>query len=152
MENFRTVNIAVEFYQMCHTFKLTGDARNQLDRAARSIALNLGEGRGRKTRKDQKRFFQIAFGSLRECQTLLRLERLEGIEAWQVLDKLGAHVIQITSKSLRALFFPLSAIIFQLTETDKTDEQHQILGLLRERKLFHQFQMPSSLRFKRRCS
>ena len=94
-----TLNIAIEFYQMCNTFKLTGDARNQLDRAARSIALNLGEGRGRKTRKEQRRFFQIAFGSLRECQTLFRLERLEGTEAWQVLDKLGAHLYRLLQRA-----------------------------------------------------
>ena len=84
---------------MCCNLKLKGDARNQLDRAARSIALNLGEGRGRRTRKDQRRFYDIAFGSLRECQTLLRLEQLEETKAWQVLDKLGAHLYKLLQRA-----------------------------------------------------
>ncbi|MBX7138295.1 MAG: four helix bundle protein, partial [Oligoflexia bacterium] len=45
-------------------------------RATLSIALNLAEGRGKPTRKDQLRFFSIAFGSVRECQAILILHDL----------------------------------------------------------------------------
>ena len=77
MKNFRTYQLAVEFYKTTRSLNLRGDAKDQLSRAARSIVLNLAEGRGRSTLKDQKRFFHIAFGSLRECQALLTLEDLE---------------------------------------------------------------------------
>ncbi|MCB0317723.1 MAG: four helix bundle protein [Bdellovibrionales bacterium] len=99
MNNFRTFNIAVEFYRQCRSVKLKGDARNQLDRAARSIALNLAEGRGKRTRKDQRRFFDIAMGSLRECQAVFMLEQLEDSEAWKILDKLAAHMYNLLKRA-----------------------------------------------------
>ena len=48
------------------------------DRAASSIVLNLAEGRGRGTRADQKRFFHMAFGSVRECQAILDISPERG--------------------------------------------------------------------------
>ena len=69
--------------------------KDQLFRAASSIALNLAEGRGKGSNKDQARFFQIAFGSLRECQAVLTLADLERSEAWQTLDKLAAHLFRL---------------------------------------------------------
>jgi four helix bundle protein len=95
MKNFRTFNQAVEFYHSCLKLKLTADARDQLLRAARSIALNLAEGSGRRTLKDQRRFFNIAFASLRECQAVLSLELLKNTEEWKKLDKLAAHTFQL---------------------------------------------------------
>ena len=51
-KNFRTYDLSVSFYRMASGLKLKGDARNQLDRASRSIALNLAEGRGKRTMND----------------------------------------------------------------------------------------------------
>ena len=81
MKNFRTFDVAVEFYRFCSKLSLRGDAKNQLARASRSIVLNLAEGRGKSTTREQKRFFDIAMGSLRECQAVLILESLTGTEA-----------------------------------------------------------------------
>ena len=67
MNDFRTYQLAVRFYHLSAKLNLKGALRSQLDRAASSIALNLAEGRGRRTLKDQKRFFDIAVGSVREC-------------------------------------------------------------------------------------
>jgi four helix bundle protein len=44
-----------------------GDVKDQLDRAATSIALNIAEGNGKFTPKDRCRFFDIAHGSALEC-------------------------------------------------------------------------------------
>jgi len=51
--------------QLPHYFK------DQLGRSALSVALNIAEGSGRSTDKDQKHFFVIANGSLREVEALL---------------------------------------------------------------------------------
>jgi len=93
--NFRTLNTAVTFYKMASKLKVRGDAKNQLDRASRSIVLNLAEGSGKRTAKDQKRFFYIAMGSLRECQALLLLENLNETTANQVLDSIGAQLYRL---------------------------------------------------------
>ncbi|MEZ4754285.1 MAG: four helix bundle protein [Bdellovibrionota bacterium] len=95
MKNFRTFRLAVEFYQLASKLKVQQPLRNQLDRAASSIALNLAEGRGKRTTKDQVRFFSIAMGSLRECQAVLILAELENHPAWEKSDDLGAHLYRL---------------------------------------------------------
>ena len=92
MKNFKTFNLAVEFYHLANHAKLPYHLKEQLQRASSSIALNLAEGRGKATRKDQIRFFHIALGSLRESQGILILGNLINSEAWNVLDKLGASL------------------------------------------------------------
>ena len=49
-------------------------------------------------RKDQRRFFHIALGSLRECQAILVLEDLESTECWRTLDVLGAHLHRLIER------------------------------------------------------
>jgi four helix bundle protein len=44
-----------------------GDVKDQLDRAATSIPLNIAEGNGKFSPKDRCRFFDIAHGSALEC-------------------------------------------------------------------------------------
>jgi four helix bundle protein len=92
MKNFRTFNLAVEFYKASRRLPFTGESKQQLKRAAHSIVLNLAKGRGKRTTKDQRRFFHMALGSLRECQAILILEEMEGQSAWNLLDKLGANL------------------------------------------------------------
>ena len=99
MKNFRTFNLAVQFNRQCRCLPLRGSVRDQLLRAAQSIALNLAEGRGKPTVKDQKKFFSIAFGSVRECQAVLILEELEDTESWDTLDTLAAHLYRLIENS-----------------------------------------------------
>ena len=73
--------------------------KEQLSRAASSVALNLAEGRGKRTQKDQARFFQIAFGSVRECQAILILADLNDSPVWKTLDVLAAHLYRLIERA-----------------------------------------------------
>ena len=95
MRNFRTFNLAVEFYRLMRTVRLPGPEQDQCRRAALSIALNLAEGRGKPTIKDQVRFFYIAMGSVRECQAVLIISGREGSRYWTLLDKLAASLYML---------------------------------------------------------
>ena len=100
MKNFRTYQLAVQFYRLSQALALSGNARDQLQRASRSIVLNLAEGRGKPSLADHKRFFYIAMGSLRECQAILDLELLGQSEASALLDKLGAHLHRLIKNAV----------------------------------------------------
>ena len=95
MKNFTTFNLAVEFYRLTQTLQLEAHLREQLLRASSSIALNLAEGRGKSGIKDQARFFQIAFGSLRECQAILDLSVTPNSELIQKADFLAANIFKL---------------------------------------------------------
>ena len=95
MKNFRTYQIAVEFYRLATAVQLPVHLKNQLDRAASSISLNLAEGAGRFTTKDKKRFYRIAFASLRECQAILDIANCQDGDALESADKLGAHIFKL---------------------------------------------------------
>ena len=53
-------------------------ARDQLDRASTSIALNLAEGNGKYTPADRCRFFDISRGSALECAAALDVLASQG--------------------------------------------------------------------------
>jgi four helix bundle protein len=89
---FRTYDLAVAFYHSSQRLKLKSALREQLNRAAASIALNLAEGRGKPTVKDQIRFFHIAMGSVRECQAIFELAALTAHSTYQELDLLAASL------------------------------------------------------------
>jgi four helix bundle protein len=99
MGNFRTFDLAVEFYARSKHIKLPRVLRDQLERASSSVALNLAEARGRDTVRDQVRFFNIALGSARECQAILTLAELRGDECWELLDKLAAHLYLLIKRA-----------------------------------------------------
>ena len=99
MKTFRTFNLAVEFFHLTQTLTIRGALKDQLYRAASSVALNLAEGRGKGTTRDQKKFFHIALGSIRECQAILILEKLENTQAWRQLDNLAAHTFCLIKRA-----------------------------------------------------
>lgn len=57
--------------ELIETVPKLGDVKDQIDRAATSIVLNLAEGNGKYTPKDRCRFFDIAHGSALECAAAL---------------------------------------------------------------------------------
>ncbi len=99
MAGFIALELAATLYKECEELKLRHPIKDQLLRAALSIALNLSEGSGRSTLKDQKRFYSIALGSTREVQTLMKI--IKNIELMRQYDRLGALVYGLSRKSER---------------------------------------------------
>ena len=95
MKNFRTYDLAVQFYRQAVALPLKAHLKEQLLRAAASVALNLAEGRGKPSVRDQLRFFHIAMGSVRESQAILALGNQESTKAYQLLDSLAAHLYRL---------------------------------------------------------
>ena len=95
MKNFRTYKLAVEFYKKSRNLNLKGNLKCQFDRASSSIALNLAEGSGKFSSKDKCRFYKIAFGSLRECQSILTITNNENAEIAKFLDVLAASLYKL---------------------------------------------------------
>lgn len=71
MKIFRTLELAIEFNDRVNELKISGHLRDQLLRASSSIALNLSEGNAKFSPKEKKRFYQTAYASQKECQTIL---------------------------------------------------------------------------------
>jgi four helix bundle protein len=67
IEVARGVYAATRSFPREERFGLTVQAR----RAAISISANIAEGRGRRSPRDQVRFYQISMGSARELESLL---------------------------------------------------------------------------------
>ena len=93
MKNFRTYNLAIAFYRNCMNLKLDFVIKNQFERAVLSILCNLAEGWGKSTRRDRRKYFQIAFGSLRESQCMLEL--IGNKELITQADVLAAHLYKL---------------------------------------------------------
>ena len=89
---FRTYQLSVTFYRQSQALELPRHLRDQLQRAASSVALNLAEGSGKSSIKDQRRYFEMARRSLRECQAILQLAGAEEGAAGRTADALGAHL------------------------------------------------------------
>lgn len=96
LTNFRTYQLSIQFHKLAKQVKCTNPIRDQLMRAATSIALNLSEGSAKPSPKERTRFYFIALGSLRECQTVFELLELEReSEPVQIADKLGASIYKL---------------------------------------------------------
>lgn len=90
LKNFKTYQLAVEFYQNAQGIKLPYFLKDQLLRAASSCALNIAEGNARGSVVDRKRFFRMAYSSAKECQAILDL--IKSDQSAQLLDSLAAHL------------------------------------------------------------
>ena len=97
----RACRLAVEIYKMladCRDYSL----KDQMTRAAVSIASNIAEGAERSTQKEYLRFLDIAKGSTGELRTQLYI-----IAKLQVLNDFENHKLieetRVISKMLQAL-------------------------------------------------
>lgn len=99
LEKFEAFQLSKQFYKICKQLKLPRFLQDQLLRASSSIALNLAEGSGKRTPQDQRRFYAIAFGSLRECQSILELEEINQGELKDLSNRLGAMLFKLSRKS-----------------------------------------------------
>lgn len=76
-ERLDVFRVALEFAALVPalTVATRHSLRDQLERAASSIALNLAEGCGRHSRRDRLHFFAIAQGSAMECAAAIDVLR-----------------------------------------------------------------------------
>jgi four helix bundle protein len=93
MNQFRTYQLALELAKECRGIRLKGPYENQFQRAVLSIALNLSEGSAKKSAKERRRFYETAFGSLREVQTIVEILDLGEIRG--KCDRLAAHCCRL---------------------------------------------------------
>jgi len=103
MKNFKTLELATEFYDRVQKLKIEGHLRDQLLRAASSIALNLSEGNAKFSIKEKKRFYQMAYASQKECQTILKLLAMEDKTVWSKVDILGASIYKLLQSHIERL-------------------------------------------------
>jgi four helix bundle protein len=99
LKNFEAYQMAKRFYQGCKSLKVPRFLQDQLQRASASVVLNLAEASGKRTAQDQRRFFGIAFGSLRECRAILDIEQIEDPHLNQLADQLSAILYVLSRKS-----------------------------------------------------
>ncbi len=88
--DFKCHQMAVEIYKKCKKLKMPSYMKLQLLRASSSIALNLSEGNDRRTTKDQVRFFNMAFTSLKEVQSIMMLEDIKTLD--HEIEQLSAMI------------------------------------------------------------
>jgi four helix bundle protein len=95
-QNFRTYQLALQLHPACKQVRLPYYLKDQLLRAASSVALNLAEGSAKSSPLERRRFYIIALGSLREVQALIRLEPEALGHLHELADSLGAHLYRLT--------------------------------------------------------
>ena len=96
LKNFITYQKSIEFYKAGKNIKWPRHQRDQWLRASASISLNLAEGSAKPTKKDQKRFYYIAYGSLLECISIMDLEEINCGRIRQLADDLSALLYKLT--------------------------------------------------------
>ena len=89
-------------YGFCERMRGHPNAKDQLIRASQAIPLNIGEGNGKGTDGDRRRFFEIARGSALECgaaQDVLQvcgaLNTEENERAKRILDRIVAMLTKL---------------------------------------------------------
>lgn len=102
MKTFRTLELAIEFHELVQTIEVQGYLRDQLFRAAASISLNLSEGNAKRFPKEKKRFYEMAYGSIQECKTALRLMKAVDPSVQDTADKLGAFIFNLLKSEIPA--------------------------------------------------
>ena len=96
MQHLKSYQLAIQFYREAKGIELPRYIKDQLRRAALSNVLNLGEGSGRRTMPDRVRFFTIAMGSIRECQSVVEIESEAFTESQRdLLDHLAASTYKL---------------------------------------------------------
>jgi four helix bundle protein len=100
MKKFRTLDLSIEFYQLTQKIKVPSHLRDQLDRAASSITLNLAEGNAKFSYKDKSRIYQIAYGSLRECQAVFLLTNTTDEKLQAVSKHLGSSLYRLIESTM----------------------------------------------------
>ncbi len=95
LQSFQVYQLALNFHQLCRAAVIPADLRDQLLRASASVALNLAEGSAKPTKRDQRRYYFIAMGSLRESQAALELSANDDQVLHQLADRIGGCLYKL---------------------------------------------------------
>ena len=96
MQNLRVYSLAKEFYWLVIQLKLAPELNGQLRRAAVSIINNIAEGSSRRTLPDRLRFYDMAFGSAKECIGVLETARISDFTLVDRADHLAACLYKMS--------------------------------------------------------
>ena len=103
MKTFRTLELATSFYGDVQNLKVQGHLRDQLLRGSSSVALNFAEGNAKFSVDEKRRFYQIAYASMKECQTILTLLKIKDKEIIENADFLAASIYKLMKSKLKKL-------------------------------------------------
>ncbi len=106
MKTFKTLELAIEFFETVEKAPFQGHLRDQIYRASSSISLNLSEGNAKRSVREKKRFYQMSYASLKECQTLLRLLKNKNSELDERANHLGACLFKLMNAKIEGLNSP----------------------------------------------
>lgn len=96
MKNFRTYELAKEFYRSIEQIDWPSHLRDQALRAASSVVLNVAEGAGLPSKKQKSKHYNIAMGSLREVQAALEINAAADTKKLeQSADHLAANLYKL---------------------------------------------------------
>lgn len=96
MKNFRTYQIAKEFYHSVENIEWPPHLRDQALRAASSVVLNIAEGADLPSKRLKSKHYNIALGSLREVQAALDINKYADTAKIETLaDSLAAHLYKL---------------------------------------------------------
>lgn len=95
LKDFKAYQMAKNFHWGCKSLKISRFLQDQLLRASASVVLNIAEGSGKRTSAEQRRFYGISLGSLRECQAILDLEMINDPKLIEMADQVGAMLFTL---------------------------------------------------------
>jgi four helix bundle protein len=99
-------------------------AKDQLDRASTSVPLNIAEGNGKFSERDQARFFEIARGSALECAACLDVLVVRKLAGESQVAEGKEHLVQVV-RMLMGLLRRFSGHAGMIREDEGDYEQEQ---------------------------
>jgi len=102
LSNFRAFQMGKRYYRLCRSERLPPHLHDQITRAASSICLNLAEGSAKSSPKEQRRFYEFALGSLRECQAIIEIEDIKNPDLVTTGDHLGGMLFNLIKRKRRS--------------------------------------------------
>ena len=93
--NFKSYDLAIELFRKSSTLKMHYSLKDQLIRSSSSVVLNLAEGTHRLTPRDRRKFFNIAYSSLRETEAILTLVVPNNSELLSLVSHVGACIYNL---------------------------------------------------------
>jgi four helix bundle protein len=103
-EGLEVYGVALEMHSSIARIAPTAvcrDLKDQVDRASTSVVLNIAEGAGRFSRREKRRFFEIARASATEVAAVVDILKLRGAaprESCQTTRNLAVRVVQMLSR------------------------------------------------------